>query len=253
MKEQLYTIPLNDAMNADEECPFCFIERAVEQDLLDFTLGSGSSYMESDVRDATDRAGFCRTHFKKMFDYGNTLGNGWILKTHYKRMINEMQQQFKSYSPVKMSFKDKFSKNGQSGNPISMWVTEKENSCYICKRFDETYARYIDTFFVMYKRDEAFREKVKNSKGFCLPHFGDLCKYADAQLSDKEKQEFYPMIFDVMNCNMERLSEDVTWLVDKFDYRNKDADWKTSKDAIQRGMQKLKGGYPADPVYSMKK
>ena len=86
MKETLYTIPLNDAVNADDECPFCFIEREVEQDLLDFALGSGSSYMESDVREATDKAGFCREHFKKMFDYGNTLGNGWILKTHYAKM-----------------------------------------------------------------------------------------------------------------------------------------------------------------------
>jgi len=82
MKETLYTIPLTDAFNANDECPFCFIERNVEQDLLDLVLGSGSSYMESDMRDMTDKAGFCRNHFKKMFDYGNTLGNGWILKTH---------------------------------------------------------------------------------------------------------------------------------------------------------------------------
>ena len=45
MKETLYTIPLNDAVNAGDECPFCFIEREVEQDLLDFVLGSGSSYI----------------------------------------------------------------------------------------------------------------------------------------------------------------------------------------------------------------
>ena len=83
MKEKLYTIPLNDAMNADDECPFCFIERKLEQDLLDFTLGSGSSYMENDIREQTDKAGFCRYHFQKMFQYGNTLGNAWILKTHY--------------------------------------------------------------------------------------------------------------------------------------------------------------------------
>lgn len=56
-----------------------------------------------------------------------------------------------------------------------------------------------------------------------------------------------------MEKNMERLQEDVSWLVEKFDYRNKDADWKNSKDAIQRGMQKLKGGYPADPVYKQSK
>ena len=77
MKEQLYTIPLNDAVNARDECPFCFIHRNIEQDLLDFVLGSGSSYMEADIREQTDKAGFCRYHFQKMFDYGNTLGNAW--------------------------------------------------------------------------------------------------------------------------------------------------------------------------------
>ena len=55
--------------------------------------------MESDVREITDRAGFCRMHFKKMFDYGNTLGNGWILKTHYKKMNQELQEQFNKFMP----------------------------------------------------------------------------------------------------------------------------------------------------------
>ena len=42
MKEKLYTIPLNDAVNAGDECPFCFASREIEQDLLDLVLGSGS-------------------------------------------------------------------------------------------------------------------------------------------------------------------------------------------------------------------
>ena len=46
MKEQLYTIPLNDAMAANDECPFCFIEQKLEQDLLDFALGSCASYID---------------------------------------------------------------------------------------------------------------------------------------------------------------------------------------------------------------
>lgn len=253
MKEQLYTIPLNDAINANDECPFCFIERSVEQDLLDFVLGSGSSYMESDVREATDAAGFCRTHFKKMFDYGNTLGNAWILKTHYMRMNQEMKQHFKAFTPQKSSLMNKFKKNAEGSNPIGMWVRQKEQSCYICKRYEDTYARYLDTFFVMYRKDEAFRDKIKGSKGLCLPHFGDLCEAADTKLNDREKADFYPMLFELMESNMQRLAEDVSWLVEKFDYRNKDADWKNSKDAIQRGMQKLKGGYPADAPYQMNK
>lgn len=253
MKEKLYTIPLNDAINADDECPLCFIERQVEQDLLDFTLGSGSSYMESDVREQTDLAGFCKPHFKKMFDYGNTLGNAWILKTHYARINQEMHAVFEKYTPGKTSFKDKFRKNAASDNPIGVWTDEKKESCYICKQFNETYARYLDTFFYIYKRDEAFRDKIAASKGFCLPHFGDLCKAADTKLSDKEKEQFFPAMFSLMEENMARLQEDVSWLVEKFDYRNKDADWKNSRDAIQRGMQKLKGGYPADSPYKMDK
>ena len=253
MKETLYTIPLNDAVNAQDECPFCFIEREVEQDLLDFALGSGSSYMESDVREATDKAGFCRTHFKKMFDYGNTLGNAWILKTHYMRMNAEMAEQFKSFAPAKSTLMGRLKKNTERQNPIGIWVEEKEKSCYICNRFADTYERYMDTFFFMYKKDQDFRNRILDSKGFCLHHFGDLCEAADKRLSDKEKQEFFPAMFSLMEKNMERLSEDVSWMVEKFDYRNKDADWKNSKDAIQRGMQKLKGGYPADPPYKMSK
>ena len=101
----------------------------------------------------------------------------------------------------------------------------------------------------MFQRDEAFRTRIKNSKGFCLPHFGDLCELADTKLSNAEKETFYPMVFELMQQNMTRLEEDVSWLVEKFDYRNQDADWKNSKDAIQRGMQKMKGGYPGDPIY----
>ncbi len=253
MKEQLYTIPLNEAVDAKDECPFCFVERAIERDLLDFCLGSGSSYMEADIREMTDKAGFCRPHFKKMFDYGNTLGNAWILKTHYMRMIGEMQSQFKSFTPGKVSLMEKLKKNTENKNPIGVWVAEKEESCYICNHFKETYERYLDTFFYMYERDDNFRMKIKNSKGFCLPHFGDLCNMADIKLSDKEKRDFYDMVLPLMESNMKRLAEDVAWMVEKFDYKNKDADWKNSRDAIQRGMQKLKGGYPADDPYKMNK
>ena len=253
MKETLYTIPLNDAINADDECPFCFIEREIEQDLLDFVLGSGSSYMESDVREATDHAGFCRTHFKKMFDYGNTLGNGWILKTHYMQINKELKEQFQKYTPTKTPLMGKYKKISEPVSSIGVWMAAKDKSCYVCNRFKDTYDRYMDTFFFLYKKDDAFRKKVLSGKGFCLTHFAYLCEYGETRLSDKEKKEFYPAIFELMDKNMARLQEDVTWLVDKFDYRNQNADWKNSKDAIQRGMQKLKGGYPADPVYKQSK
>lgn len=251
MKEMLYTIPLNDAINADDECPFCFIERKTEQDIIDFVLGSCASYMEADMRDLTDKAGFCQKHFKKMYEYGNTLGNAWILKTHYLRTIKEMKSKFKNFTPKKSGMS--FFKKEESSNPLVAWLRGRECSCYICGQFADTYKRYLETFFYLYKNDSEFVAKVKKSKGFCMTHFADLLEQADTSLSGKELDSFYETMLPLMESNMERLFEDVSWMVEKFDYKNKDADWKNSRDAIQRGMQKLKGGYPADAPYKMPK
>ena len=95
MKEQIHTIPISDAFENAGECPFCYIEKRTEDHVMDFVLGHGASYMEADIREMTDKEGFCRSHFKKMFDYGNSLGNAWILKTMYMRHIEEMNKAFK--------------------------------------------------------------------------------------------------------------------------------------------------------------
>ena len=104
----------------------------------------------------------------------------------------------------------------------------------------------------MYINDADFRKRISESKGFCLTHFGELCEAADARLKEKDLPVFYEDMKRLMTENMARLHEDVSWMIEKFDYRYKDADWKNSKDAIQRGMQKLKGGYPADGPYKPK-
>ena len=56
----------------------------------------------------------------------------------------------------------------------------------------------------------------------------------------------------MMLDNLDRLQKEVSWFVEKNDYRNKDKDWGTSADSIQRGMQKCAGGYPADEVFKAK-
>lgn len=59
-------------------------------------------------------------------------------------------------------------------------------------------------------------------------------------------------MFQLMKTNMERLQEDVSWLVEKFDYRNKDADWKNSRVLSSAGHAEIKGWISADPVYKSK-
>lgn len=254
MKEQLYTIPLTDAFRAEDECPFCFVERSLEEHAIDFVLGPGASYMEDDIRAETDAAGFCRAHYKKMYDYGNRLGAGLILKTHFKKLNEELDEQIRMFAPSRSSLMSRFKKPkapAQEGRTsIGAWALAKKQRCYICDFYAKTYQRYIDTFFEMYRKDPELKELFTKSKGFCLPHFGQLAEEADRVLSDKEKQEFFGQLLPLMKQNMERIYEELDWFCDKFDYRFKDADWKNSRDALQRSMQKAAGGYPADPPYT---
>ncbi len=243
MKEKLYTIPVNDAVNAETECPFCFIEKKLEADALDFALGSSASYMERDIRAVTDEMGFCREHFQKMFEYGNSLGNGWILKTHYMKKREELQKAFDKNKTIKRSGGFSFSKKTEVVNPIAEFTKKEKDSCYICEQLQRNYDRYMETFVIQYMQDEAFKKKVLESKGFCMQHFGDLCLAADKKLKGEKLDQFYADMEVLMMTNFERMNDDISWFIEKFDYRNKDADWKNSKDAIQRGMQKMKGIY----------
>lgn len=260
MKEKLYTIPLNDALQADDECPLCYAEREIEQNILDFTLGNQSSYMERDIRAMTDEEGFCRRHFKEMFDYQNALGNAWILSTHLRRMQKELNEAEAKHRPGTTPMFAKFRKapaarDGADARTDSAaaWAAQKEESCFICKQEKEARARMLDIFFEQWKKEPEFREKIAAGKGFCIPHFGELCEAAETRLPDSEKQAFYDTVFGLMKKSMERLIGDVDWMIEKYDYQNSDKPWKNSKDALQRAMQKLKGGYPADPAYRMKK
>lgn len=252
MKEQIYTIPLTDAFRSGDECPFCYIERNLEQYAIDFALGSGASYMEDDIRAQTDELGFCRSHFEKMYNYGNRLGAGLILSTHIKKKNQEITELMKNHTPGKSSVLNRLKKTSVSvekKTAIGQWVQEQERHCYICDYIRDTYTRYLDTFFEMYRKSPEFRELFANSRGFCLHHFADLVETAETQFSSKEKNSFYEVLFPLMEKNLNRVQGDIEWFCDKFDYRNKDADWKDSRDALQRSMQKMAGGHPADPPY----
>ena len=253
MKEQIHTIPIADAMANSGECPFCYIERRTENHTMDFVLGHGASYMEADIRDMTDREGFCRAHFKKMFDYGNSLGNAWILKTLYMRHLEELDKEIKHFKPDSTAKKGLFSKKEESSNSIVNWINKRESTCFICNTVNKTFNTYMKNFFDMYKKDDKFKKQVAGTKGFCLDHLKVILEYADSNLKGKELTDFYDMVIPMTKENLTRVYEDVAWFIEKYDYKNKDADWKDSKDAIQRGMQKLRGSDPSLPPHVIKK
>ena len=246
MKEHLETIPVSEAFEAGDECPFCHLERQVEQKAIRYALGPGASYMEPDVRAATDAAGFCRQHYKKLYDYGNSLGNALMLQTYMIGLRRELSAQLDSLElPDKRGL---FSKKPAQELPLLQWAKRKNSTCFLCDKLSYNMRRYYATFFHLIK-DAEFRAKVEGGKGFCMHHFAELLEVAQEKLPNSQREWFYTTVGEQMRQNLGRIQEDVDWFVDKFDYRNASAPWKNSKDAVSRAMQKMKGGYPADKPY----
>lgn len=231
-KDTLYTIPVNDAFDTDCECPVCKMYESIENDAVTFTLGP--SYMEDDIRLVTNKKGFCKTHIAMLYKHQNRLGLGLMLDTHLETMINNIEKLAKS--PVKAP---SFFKKNVSSNTLADYIEEVSHSCYICDRINVTFDRYIATIFHMYRNDSEFAGKIASSKGFCNEHFSLLYNAAADNLSGRNYEEFISCISNVYIDNLKRIKDEVEWFTDKFDYRNQDAPWKNSKDALPRAIQKL--------------
>lgn len=255
MKDTIYTIPLTDAFKAEDECPFCYVARKLEQDSISFTLGC--SYMEDDIRSVTDKLGFCDTHYKKLYEYGNKLGLALILHTHYKSLYKDLEKALDSSKLARPSFLQKLSKNkaqvATSSSPITQLINERTSSCYICERINKDMERYISTFFYLLANNPEFKQLFLNSKGFCLPHLSELIDLAPLHLKESEMEEFFNTSKSMILESLKRIEGDISWFIDKYDYRNKNEPIKNSHDAIPRGIQKLSSIYVQDEPFKSSK
>lgn len=233
MKEYLYTIPVNDALGKELECPLCAMRDSLESDAIDYTMGP--SYMEDDIRAQTDDKGFCMHHLKMLYNHQNRLGLALILDTHVKKINKDIEQLMKS-QPKVASFSLFKKKMGTSN--INDYIDKLNSSCFICDKINSTFEHYINTIFHLYKDDPTFVKRFNESKGLCIHHFGLLSKEAPKHLRGVDLVNFLEELNILYIKNMNRVKEDLDWFINKFDYRYTDEPWRTSKDVIPRAMLK---------------
>ncbi|ROR26304.1 hypothetical protein EDD66_10826 [Mobilisporobacter senegalensis] len=233
MKEQLYTIPVNDAFDKDTECPLCSMRETLEEEAIAYTLGP--SYMEEDVRAVTDEKGFCPEHLKMLYNNQNRLGLALILNTHLNKINRDIEHLMKSQPKISSSsiFKKK-----AANNEIADYVDKLKTSCFICDKINDTFNHYIKTIYHLYKTDPNFSKKFRDTKGFCIDHYSLLYKNAPNYFHGKYLDDFIAELNSLYMNNMKRVNEDLEWFINKFDYRYGDEPWKEAKDAIPRTMLK---------------
>ena len=197
-------------------CPFCTFYNGLEDNALRFLMGPSVAYMEDDVRMETNRLGFCKPHYERLYHSQNRLGLALMLHTHIETVLK------KGYAPT-----TKLKKK-----------VEKE-SCYMCNMVEGSYARYVDTFFHLFAKEDRPKELILQGEGFCMPHLGDALEQAAKKLSGQKAKDFVKIVTTKQNEQLEKVYNDLDWFIKKFDYRFADEPWKDSKDAIERAIARL--------------
>lgn len=233
-KEEIYTIPVNDAFKEDCECPFCFIYQKLERESIDFVLGP--SYMEVDVRGYTNEFGFCPNHFGKLYEQNNRLGVALMLESHMKKVREDLKSQIKKQTRLP-KFSLKKSKTTEEG--ITSYTHKLKDACFVCHRVDQAFNRYVDTFFFLWRRDDDFKTLFDGAKGFCIPHFGILFDGAAKKLNGQAYEDFIKRLISIQDKGFDRVVGDLEWFITKFDYRYEKEPWKNSKDAVIRSIEKM--------------
>ncbi|MDP4092212.1 MAG: DUF6062 family protein [Bacillota bacterium] len=253
MKEKIYTIPVTEAFGEAGECPLCTLERKLENEYTEYTLGP--SLMEPDSRIQTNDKGFCRHHFELLFNSpANKLGLGLIIET----MMAEQNERFNDFwskkipsikneagmSTIKAAAGKLTARQTETErfiDDMTKKLNEFENSCVICDKIAFTMDRYIDVTLYLWSKEPEFRQLFNNCKGFCLPHMKDLLAGAKKYMEIRDMASFVDTLIDMQKTNLERIKGEVGWFNKKFDYRFANEPWGNSRDSIQRSIQKLSG------------
>lgn len=230
MKQKLYTIPVNEAFAKDCECPLCEMYDSLEKENIEYVMGS--SYMVDDIRMQTNRAGFCAHHIKLMYKNQNRQGLALMLLTHMQTTNQEIQKHMEG----KVKGKSLFHKKTEDS--LADYLEQLEHSCFVCERMEPIFERFVDTVVHSYQHETDFQTMFKHCKGFCTKHYAMLRKTALQKLSGNLLEEFIEDLNRLYMENMQRVTDDLEWFTDKFDYRNANAPWKNSKDALPRSIVK---------------
>ena len=227
MREDICSIPVSEVFAPKDGCPICRMVSTLEEHLVEYI--TGAAMMEPDVRQETNRTGFCPEHFRMMLARRNRLSVALTLESHLK----ELQKNFD------------FGGKAPSKNQLAA-LQLAADGCFVCDKVEWGLQRLITEVFVLWQREEEFRRLFSEQSGLCLPHAVRLLSQAQKEMHRKAYPAFAAAVAAVAKKQLDVVSADVSGYCKMYDYRNAGGDWGNTKDSIERSMLFLTGE-PAAP------
>lgn len=239
MKEKIYTIPINEAIEQDSFCPFCHLHRSLEEDAVRYTVGP--AMMEPDFRIITNEKGFCRKHMRDLHAESKALPLSLVIDTH----LDTIESIFNT--DLKPSKKSLFKKAQNNKDSFISELSKLSSSCAVCERIEHTFSRYFDTFIYMLKKEKGFLDKVMSADGFCMGHFSRLALSAKEGLTDAEFEKYFVPIVTLQKKRIGQYHTYIKNFANSFDYRNAGKKIDAPKDILLKAGNLLNGEFDAKP------
>ena len=222
MKEDICSIPISDVFLPKDGCPICRMTRTVEEHLVDYI--TGAAMMEPDVREETNRMGFCPEHYRQMLTRRNRLSVALTLETHLQSLRSLVD--FGGKTP---------------GKDQLAGLHTAAHDCFVCRITEWAVSRMLDTVFVLWQKEPDFRALYEAQTDFCLAHAELLLRCGQKAMNRKNYALFAASTVRVLNKALVRAQEDVSAYCKMYDYRNSGGDWRATKNAIEYAVAFLSG------------
>jgi hypothetical protein len=231
MRESILTIPINEVFEPREGCPICAMRNTVEQHICEYIMGA--AMMEPDVRQETNRLGFCHTHFNSLLKQNNRLSLGLMMNTYLATLRGEIFEKKSIF----------FSKGAKAKKS-----SEIEETCFVCSKVDWGVEHMLETVFTMFVQDAKFRNLYSQQQFICIPHYNLLMSHVQSKLPKNEQKAFIDATDKLVENYIKQLNDDVNEFCNSFDYRNAgklhNADMEHVRNSIERSIEFLTSRKP---------
>jgi hypothetical protein len=181
--------------------------------------------MEPDIRQETNRLGFCNTHYRRLLKQQKRLPLALMMESH----LAEVQ-------------KTAFQKG--LGGKVKKPKDKHTDTCFMCENIDKNMYHMFSTVFKVWETEEDFRKLYGDQTHICLPHYRMVLTSAQKGMARKHFPAFAEETRRLSQNYIKLVSKDVTHFCRMHGYRNQGQDWGTSRDSIERAIQFLTSREP---------
>jgi len=239
MSVDIAYLHIKRVISSDEECFLCALEEEIERKYVD-------TYLSELVMDASSREkiiesrGFCNHHFYKILiaasKPGSSDGHGIVLVNEniLEKLIQDVHRQE--------------SQNMKSFHKLLV----TENKCPACihlAEFSRIYAEKIVE--LLSSGNEEISELLKESKGFCIPHFVALVHMAE-EITSTQTKKIINTLIEVEEKNLRGLNSELAEYIKRQSYEFSERDRAVVADVVPRSVKKIAGRRGARPFLLQK-